>query len=211
MLNFIFRLPVFYFKGIFRIVLRKTFIRLKVKWVKEKLNIGLAYRNKWMPTKTLKRLWNTAFIIDSKKLRISRSCWAYYLLEFIEIGKEGYAEWVESSGKGGEMKVLQINAISRIKSTGRLCVEIADYLNTNGQDGYIVYSKGLSYEKGYKIGAPFEKWKLSWIYIRQQTWRKNLKKQLLRRKITKKRLIRAEDGKANTNKFVKRWIEWLKI
>lgn len=31
MLNFIFRLPVFYFQGVFRIVLRKAFIRLKVK------------------------------------------------------------------------------------------------------------------------------------------------------------------------------------
>ena len=54
------------------------------------------------------------------------------------------------------MKVLQINAISRIRSTGRLCAEIADYLNSIGEEGYLAYSAGKSYEKGYKIGTPFE-------------------------------------------------------
>ncbi len=54
------------------------------------------------------------------------------------------------------MKVLQINAISRIRSTGRLCADIADYLNAIGDDGYIAYSAGLPYEKGYKIGTLFE-------------------------------------------------------
>lgn len=55
------------------------------------------------------------------------------------------------------MKVLQINAISRIRSTGRLSAEIADYLNDNGDEGYFAYSSGLPYKKGYKIGTPFEK------------------------------------------------------
>ena len=53
------------------------------------------------------------------------------------------------------MKVLQINAISRIRSTGRLCAEIADYLNSIGEEGYLAYSAGKPYEKGYKIGTPF--------------------------------------------------------
>lgn len=54
------------------------------------------------------------------------------------------------------MKILQINAVSGIRSTGRTCVEIADYLNKNGDEGYIAYSDGLPYAKGYKIGTPFE-------------------------------------------------------
>ena len=52
------------------------------------------------------------------------------------------------------MKVLQINAVSGIRSTGRICVEIADYLNNNGSEGYIAHSAGLPYEKGYRIGTP---------------------------------------------------------
>jgi len=54
------------------------------------------------------------------------------------------------------MKVLQINAISRIRSTGRLCAEIADYLNSVGEEGYLAYSSGMPYEKGYKIGTKSE-------------------------------------------------------
>lgn len=55
------------------------------------------------------------------------------------------------------MKVLQINAVSGIRSTGRICTEIADYLNDNGDEGYIAYSEGLPYEKGYKIDGKIEK------------------------------------------------------
>jgi hypothetical protein len=55
------------------------------------------------------------------------------------------------------MRVLQINAVSGIRSTGRTCVEIADYLNENGDEGYIAYSDGLPYVKGYKIGSTVEK------------------------------------------------------
>jgi len=55
------------------------------------------------------------------------------------------------------MKVLQINAVSGIMSTGRTTNEIADYLNNNGHEGYIAYSEGLPYEKGYKIGTQLEK------------------------------------------------------
>ena len=55
------------------------------------------------------------------------------------------------------MRILQINAISRIRSTGRLCAEIADCLNENGHEGYVAYSVGLPYDKGYRIGTNLEK------------------------------------------------------
>lgn len=54
------------------------------------------------------------------------------------------------------MRILQINAVSGIRSTGRICVEIADYLNENGHEGYIAYSEGLPFKSGYRIGTPFE-------------------------------------------------------
>lgn len=54
------------------------------------------------------------------------------------------------------MKILQINAISGTRSTGRICVEIAEYLNKSGNEGYIAYSDGVPYENGYKIGTPLE-------------------------------------------------------
>lgn len=54
------------------------------------------------------------------------------------------------------MKVLQVNAVSGIRSTGRIVVEIADYLNNNGHKGYVAYSDGTPYEPGYKIGSNIE-------------------------------------------------------
>jgi len=63
------------------------------------------------------------------------------------------------------MKVLLINAVSGIRSTGRLCVQIADYLNTNGIEAFIAYSAGTPYQKGYKMGTPLEI-KLHGLYSR---------------------------------------------
>lgn len=63
------------------------------------------------------------------------------------------------------MRVLQINAVSKIKSTGRLCAEIADFLNENGDEGFIAYSEGPDYKKGYRIGTDFEK-KMHALYSR---------------------------------------------
>jgi glycosyltransferase involved in cell wall biosynthesis len=54
------------------------------------------------------------------------------------------------------MKVLQINAVCGIKSTGRICVEIANYINCSGNEGYIAYSVGLPYENGYRIGTAID-------------------------------------------------------
>ena len=55
------------------------------------------------------------------------------------------------------MRVLQINAVSGIRSTGRMVTEISNYLNDNGHEGYIAYSDGIPYIKGYKIGSKIEK------------------------------------------------------
>lgn len=55
------------------------------------------------------------------------------------------------------MRVLQINAVNGIRSTGRTVKELADCLNDCGHEGYIAYSDGTSYEKGFLIGSSFEK------------------------------------------------------
>ena len=54
------------------------------------------------------------------------------------------------------MRVLQINAVNGIRSTGRIVAEISDYLNNTGHDGYIAYSDGVAYKNGYKIGSKVE-------------------------------------------------------
>ena len=54
------------------------------------------------------------------------------------------------------MKILQINAVSAISSTGRICSELSDYLNNNGHEGYVAYSAGIPYSKGYKIGSKLD-------------------------------------------------------
>ena len=50
------------------------------------------------------------------------------------------------------MRVLQINAVNGIRSTGRITTELADYLNENGHEAYIAYSDGIPCSKGFKIG-----------------------------------------------------------
>lgn len=55
------------------------------------------------------------------------------------------------------MKVLQINAVNGISSTGRTSTEIADYLNQNGHEAYIAYSAGILYLKGFKIGNKLDR------------------------------------------------------
>lgn len=54
------------------------------------------------------------------------------------------------------MKVLQINAVNGISSTGRTCAEITDYLNQNGHDAHIAYAGGTPADKGYFIGSTFD-------------------------------------------------------
>lgn len=53
------------------------------------------------------------------------------------------------------MRVLQINAVSGISSTGHTCTETADYLNKNGHEVFLAFSDGIPYKKGYKIGNKF--------------------------------------------------------
>lgn len=54
------------------------------------------------------------------------------------------------------MKILHINAVSGIRSTGRICSEIIGYLNENGHRGYIAYADGVK-SRGYKIGNKFDR------------------------------------------------------
>ncbi|MBB2183431.1 glycosyltransferase [Lachnospiraceae bacterium MD1] len=54
------------------------------------------------------------------------------------------------------MKILHINAVSGIRSTGRICSEIIEFLNDNGHKGYIAYSDGIK-ARGYKIGNKFDR------------------------------------------------------
>lgn len=54
------------------------------------------------------------------------------------------------------MKILHINAVNGIRSTGRLCSELIEYLNSNGHKAYIAYSDGIK-AKGYKIGTKLDR------------------------------------------------------
>jgi len=47
--------------------------------------------------------------------------------------------------------------VAGIRSTGRICTEIADYLNQNGHEGHIAYTGGIPYHKGYEVGTPVER------------------------------------------------------
>ena len=55
------------------------------------------------------------------------------------------------------MKVLQINAVNGLKSTGRSTIELADYLVKNGHESYIAYSEGMKNRNSYKVGFKVEK------------------------------------------------------
>lgn len=55
------------------------------------------------------------------------------------------------------MRVLQINSVNGLKSTGRTTIELANYINDCGNECYIAYSEGLSYRYGYKIGNKLER------------------------------------------------------
>ena len=49
------------------------------------------------------------------------------------------------------MRILQINAVNAIASTGRNAKELGDFLLTNGHDSIIAYSKGPSIEKDREV------------------------------------------------------------
>ena len=54
------------------------------------------------------------------------------------------------------MRVLQINAVKSVGSTGRNVVEIAEYLDESGHECFIAVSTGVNSEEDYQIGTPFE-------------------------------------------------------
>ncbi len=41
-----------------------------------------------------------------------------------------------------KLKILQINVVNGILSTGRTCSELADYLDMNGHQAFIAYKEG---------------------------------------------------------------------
>lgn len=55
------------------------------------------------------------------------------------------------------MKVLQINVVNGTKSTGRACLELAEYLNENGHQSYVACALGQNYDFEYLIGSYFGK------------------------------------------------------
>lgn len=56
------------------------------------------------------------------------------------------------------MKVLQINAVFGVYSTGRNTLELANELNNQGHECYVAYSQGTTrYKNGYRIGTFIEK------------------------------------------------------
>lgn len=57
------------------------------------------------------------------------------------------------------MIVLQINVVNNIKSTGRICTELANYINNLDGTGIVAYSYGpsVNVENEYVIGTKIEK------------------------------------------------------
>ena len=51
------------------------------------------------------------------------------------------------------MKVLQINSVCGIRSTGRICTDIADVLTANGHECKIVYGRETVPEKYKKYAV----------------------------------------------------------
>lgn len=55
------------------------------------------------------------------------------------------------------MKILQINMVHRVKSTGRTCWELDEYLKANGHESVTAYGHGARYDDGsYRINSKLE-------------------------------------------------------
>ncbi len=55
------------------------------------------------------------------------------------------------------MKVLNLNTVSSIRSTGKIVNYLHEYLTKNGHESYVAYSFGPKIRNGFIIGIPFEK------------------------------------------------------
>lgn len=55
------------------------------------------------------------------------------------------------------MKVLYINSVYGIRSTGKIIKEFTEYLKSRGVESFIAYSFGLKPEKGFKIGNSLDR------------------------------------------------------
>ena len=65
------------------------------------------------------------------------------------------------------MRILEINTVCGIGSTGVITVEIADVLKDNGHECYIAYGHGTTtYARSYKIGSKIENKIHSLLYSR---------------------------------------------
>lgn len=54
------------------------------------------------------------------------------------------------------LRILQVNAVNGIMSTGRTCLEMEQYLNAHGAECYTAYSIGSPSPGAYKIAHPLE-------------------------------------------------------
>ena len=55
------------------------------------------------------------------------------------------------------MKIVQINAVCGISSTGRTSLELSRYLNTQNIENYIIYANGYSdYENAIRMNSDFD-------------------------------------------------------
>lgn len=54
------------------------------------------------------------------------------------------------------MKILQVNAVNKILSTGHNCSEISEYINNNGDMCYTAYSTGKETQNSFRIAGTVE-------------------------------------------------------
>lgn len=50
------------------------------------------------------------------------------------------------------MKIVHLNAVNGVLSTGRFCSEISKYLQEHGNESYVLYSTKIKTENSYKVG-----------------------------------------------------------
>lgn len=54
------------------------------------------------------------------------------------------------------MRILHVNAIHELKSTGRMCKELSEVARTNGHESVVAYATGPDTGTGYRIGSELD-------------------------------------------------------
>ncbi|WP_214759646.1 glycosyltransferase [Exiguobacterium sp. s129] len=54
------------------------------------------------------------------------------------------------------MRIVHINAIHEVMSTGRICKELSTIANQSGHESYVAYARGPETGSGFRIGSPFD-------------------------------------------------------